>query len=191
MGHTNFWHVPFKQITSTEFPALKSIGQRCFCMNDYLTKVNLPLLETIKPASTESSEGLWADDYKVAIVSEGSPWADCPNLTSVTLPALKKLNINFDGCTSLTTVDLTAVESIFTFESASLTNLIIRKETPPALYITWYGGRPIDFSTILNIYVPNPELYAELDNWQYYYNLGRIKPLSEYEGWVNDFRTSS
>ena len=139
-------------------------------------------METIKPASIESSEGLWADDYKVAIVSEGSPWADCPNLTSVTLPALKKLNINFEGCTSLTTVDLTAVESIFTFESASLTNLIIRKETPPALYITWYGGRPIDFSTILNIYVPNPELYAELDNWQYYYNLGRIKPLSEYEG---------
>jgi hypothetical protein len=183
MGHLNFCHFPFKQITSTEFPKLKSIGQNCFSQNDMLTTVNLPLLETIKPETIESEYGTpFADDYKVGVCYTQSPWTNCTSLTSVTLPALKKFDIDFEGCINLKTIDLTAVTSIFTFESASLTNLVIRNETPPKLFTSWYGGQPIDFSTTLNIYVPNPDLYAELDNWQYYYQLGCIKPLSEYKG---------
>jgi hypothetical protein len=66
-----------------------------------------------------------------------------------------------------------------------LETLIIRNETPPSLYIRriyGQGGGDIDFPTTIKIYVPDPTLYAELDNWQYYYQLGCIKPLSEYAG---------
>jgi hypothetical protein len=109
MGHGNFFHFPFKQITATEFPKLKSIGQGCFRQNDMLTTVNLPLLEKIKNPSDETnfSEFLWCDDYKTTTNTDLSPWSECPNLTTLLLPNFSnEFTIDLEGCTGLKTIDI-------------------------------------------------------------------------------------
>ena len=187
MGHHNFIKIPFKIITDSLFPNLLSIGRGCFTNNTLLTSVNLTKLERIKPITEETipvvgmDDSYELDDYPIYI-SEQSPFANCTSLTSITLPALLEFNITLEGCTALTTIDLTAVTRITTFETTSLTNLIIRNETPPALNVRIGQDGQINFPETINIYVPDPSLYENLDNWSYYYSLGCIKPLSEYAG---------
>ena len=187
MGHLNFFKVPFKTITDTLFPKLISFGHGCFTNNTLLTSVNLTKLERIKPITEETvptvgmDDNYELDDYPIYIL-EQSPFANCTSLTSITLPALLEFDITLEGCTALTTIDLTAVTRITTFETTSLANLIIRNETPPALNVRTDLGTHINFPETINIYVPDPSLYENLDNWSYYYSLGCIKPLSEYAG---------
>lgn len=188
MGHNNFSRIPFKTITDLLFPNLISFGQGCFDDNTLLTSVNLTKLERIKPITEETipvpelgEDSYKLDDYDVFILTN-SPFANCTSLTSITLPALLDFNITLEGCTALTTIDLTAVTRITTFETTSLTNLVIRNETPPALNVRIGIDGQINFPETINIYVPDPALYENLDNWSYYYSLGCIKPLSEYTG---------
>ena len=187
MGHHNFIKIPFKTITDSLFPKLMSFGQGCFDNNTLLASVNLTKLERIKPITEETvptvgmDDSYELDDYPIYIL-EQSPFANCTSLTSITLPALLEFDITLEGCTALTTIDLTAVTRITTFETTSLANLIIRNETPPALNVRTDLSTDINFPETINIYVPDPPLYENLDNWSYYYSLGCIKPLSEYAG---------
>ena len=193
MGHKNFRRIPFKTVADASFPALISMGQECFTDNTYLTTVYLSNLTTFKQPSEETKysynqEGYEADDYDLYLFDVSgsraakSPFANCTALTSIYLPSLLDFNIALEGCTALTTIDLTAVTNITTFETTSLTNLIIRNEAPPTLNIRRASGKDIYFPDTINIYVPDPTLYENLDNWSYYYSLGCIKSLDEYTG---------
>lgn len=194
IGHKNFQKIPFKTITDVEFPSLVSMGQECFTDNTYLTIVNLSKLTTFKQPSEETEQissydnYYKADDYDLYLFDVSgssaarSPFANCTALTSITLPALLDFNIALEGCTALTTIDLTAVTSITTFETTSLTNLILRNETPPTLNVRRVSSEDVYFPDTISIYVPDPTLYENLDNWSYYYSLGCIKSLSEYTG---------
>lgn len=193
IGHMNFIKIPFKTVSDDSFPQLVSMGQECFVDNSILTTVYLSKLTTFKQPQEETKydsrlECYNADDYGLYLFDASgthaarSPFANCTSLTSIYLPSLLDFNIALEGCTALTTIDLTAVTNITTFETTSLINLIIRNEVPPTLNIRRTSGKDIYFSNTINIYVPDPTLYENLDNWSYYYSYGCIKSLDEYVG---------
>lgn len=100
-------------LTSVNFPAVKTISDHAFARCPSLTTVSLPIATSIKLYVFQGCSNLTSVNFPNASYIGGYAFTSCNNLTTVICPKTKAVNTStFNSCTNLTTVSFPLAEII-------------------------------------------------------------------------------